>query len=600
MVEQIKRISSFPFHPIVWGIYPIASLYLANIAELPVRAILPSVTFAVAVTILIPLIILASLAFWSTGREKKLLGLAFCEIALFVALYFPVYQILKNTSFQGMVIGRHRYLMPLWTTLCITALIYTFTPSALLSRLKSRDLWERAALTSSVSLILFFSYGHNINLAIGATDRQSTWGLHGTVLIIWGIIFIVSNRLLWKAQNKMALSQAANLLGGVLLSITMIQIGVWMVRSASSPESVALPNQPIQRPTASDDPDIYYIVLDGYGRSDNLFEDFDIDNAEFIGELKSMGFVFPECTQSNYHLTILSMTSSLNMEYLTTISPGPNENSTYLDFEPHLHQSRVLSFFEDLGYETFTFAGINPYTEIPNSTHFITTDSSAEQSVDIAALNFYYLFLQTTALRPLLDYLESPTKQATVLMPILKELVPSDTDLSNRQYFRYQQNLYHLKVLEGIPDLPGKKFVYAHLYMAHEPFVFTPEGEFRASSRQDKAAYADQIRFLNNRIPGILKKIISYSSTPPIIVIQADHGWGWNNRRDQILNAYYLPNGGNELVYPEITPVNTFRLVINKYFGGNYDLLPDVSYYAPSGDFQMKNLSILPNTCIPR
>lgn len=551
-------------------------------------------------SILIPLIVLTSLVFWSAGREKKLLGAAICEIFLFIALYYPAYQILKNASFQGLVIGRHRYLILLWAGLCLTGLIYMLTPNTLWSWSKRTDVWERAALTSSIALILFFSYGHIINLAIGATGGQSTWKLHSAVLIVWGIIFIAGNRLVWKVQNKIALSQTANLIGGVLLTITAIQIGVWMIRSASTPDPATLSDQPIQQPTGSDDPDIYYIVLDGYARSDTLLENFDIDNSEFIGELKSMGFVFPECTQSNYHLTILSMTSSLNMEYLTALPPSLNEKSTYVDFEPYLHESRVLNFFEDLGYETFTFAGINPYTEIPNSTHFITSDDSAEQSVDIAALNFKYLFLQTTALRPLLDYLESPTSQDAVLMPVLKQLIPSDTELLNRRYFRYQQNLYHLKVLEGIPDLPGKKFVYAHLYMAHEPFVFTPEGKFHSSLQQDKAAYADQIRFLNSRIPGIVKKIISHSSKPPVIIIQADHGWEWNNRRDQILNAYYLPDGGNELVYPEITPVNTFRLVINKYFGGNYDLLPDVSYYAPYGDFQTKNLSIIPNTCTPR
>jgi len=27
--------------------------------------------------------------------------------------------------------------------------------------------------------------------------------------------------------------------------------------------------------------------------------------------------------------------------------------------------------------------------------------------------------------------------------------------------------------------------------------------------------------------------------------------------------------------------VNTFRIIFNSYFGGNYDMLPNVSYFSP-------------------
>jgi hypothetical protein len=47
-----------------------------------------------------------------------------------------------------------------------------------------------------------------------------------------------------------------------------------------------------------------------------------------------------------------------------------------------------------------------------------------------------------------------------------------------------------------------------------------------------------------------------------------------------ILNAIYLPNLSNENVYPDMTPVNTFRLVFNEFFGGEYVFLEDVSYYS--------------------
>ena len=45
-----------------------------------------------------------------------------------------------------------------------------------------------------------------------------------------------------------------------------------------------------------------------------------------------------------------------------------------------------------------------------------------------------------------------------------------------------------------------------------------------------------------------------------------------------ILNAYYLPDVGQSVLYPSITPVNTFRVIFNLYFNTNYELLPDKSY----------------------
>jgi hypothetical protein len=47
-----------------------------------------------------------------------------------------------------------------------------------------------------------------------------------------------------------------------------------------------------------------------------------------------------------------------------------------------------------------------------------------------------------------------------------------------------------------------------------------------------------------------------------------------------ILNALYLPNGGGEALYGSITPVNTFRLILQRYFQGDIDLLPDRVLYS--------------------
>jgi hypothetical protein len=101
----------------------------------------------------------------------------------------------------------------------------------------------------------------------------------------------------------------------------------------------------------------------------------------------------------------------------------------------------------------------------------------------------------------------------------------------------------------------------------------------------------DQLVYLNGRVLEAVRKILQLSPTPPVIVIQADHGPASEKLlarptpesvkiRNSILNAYYLPGKGKQALYPGITPVNTFRLIMNSYLGTHWPTLQDKSYYS--------------------
>jgi hypothetical protein len=141
--------------------------------------------------------------------------------------------------------------------------------------------------------------------------------------------------------------------------------------------------------------------------------------------------------------------------------------------------------------------------------------------------------------------------------------------------------------LERLPSLPGPKFVFAHIVSPHLPFVFGPDGEWadtgKAPGQQSDGnsfgtGYRDQVVYLNSRMEQILEHIIDASSPDPIIILQGDHGTSAGGHRMRILNAYYLPEEGEEMLYKSISPVNSFRVVFNRYFGARYSILPDESY----------------------
>jgi len=77
-------------------------------------------------------------------------------------------------------------------------------------------------------------------------------------------------------------------------------------------------------------------------------------------------------------------------------------------------------------------------------------------------------------------------------------------------------------------------------------------------------------------------QILRTSETPPVIILQGDHGpWvGSVPIRMQILNAYYLPGDAALRLYPTISPVNSFRAVLNEIIRLELPLLEDISYYS--------------------
>ena len=47
-----------------------------------------------------------------------------------------------------------------------------------------------------------------------------------------------------------------------------------------------------------------------------------------------------------------------------------------------------------------------------------------------------------------------------------------------------------------------------------------------------------------------------------------------------IFNAYFFPNEKYDLLYDDITPVNSFRIVFDSHFQTNYGILEDNVFFS--------------------
>jgi len=342
-------------------------------------------------------------------------------------------------------------------------------------------------------------------------------------------------------------------------------------------------------------PDIYYIILDGYARADILEELYRYDNGEFLDYLKGRGFCVADKSKSNYCQTALSLASSLNLQYLQGLTNRIHAKSRNTSLLRNLiRNSGIVRFLKEYGYQFVALSSGYSFTEISKADIYMSPSQALSESQN--------LLINTTPLRALLDKLP----------------MRSQYDLHRERL------LYIFDHLPCVKKMDSPVFVFAHILAPHPPFVFGEygeparcDGEFsyndgshytRETGREEyKRNYVRQLVFINKKTKEAIDGILAASSVPPVIVLQSDHGPGsmleWDDpkrtnleERMSILNAYHLPDDGHDFLYDEITPVNTFRIICNHYFGTSYDLLKDASYFS-NHQHPYRFLEVTDQTC---
>lgn len=301
-------------------------------------------------------------------------------------------------------------------------------------------------------------------------------------------------------------------------------------------------------------PDIYYIITDAHTSCKSLKRFWRYDESGFIQHLSEKGFYVATESRSNYGSTTPSMATSLNMDDLLKKLFGQIKSKFIYACTHNLIKENVV--VKLLGSDGYKIINLSPF------------DLGSNKA-------FYPKMFWPDSYSVWMNYLEK-----TIFLPILR-------------YLRVLHTGGDIKVFNGriislLNEIPGQFrvrpiFVYAHLLMPHPPYFFDANGKETQweSTNFDTRKYLQYLIFTDKILTHIIDNIISKSRIPPIIILQGDHGSrilpGKNNdiERFTILNAYFLPHGGNQLLYKSISPINTFRIIFNKYFGANLPLIHD-------------------------
>jgi len=429
----------------------------------------------------------------------------------------------------------------------------------------------KAVLLSVALFILFFSYGHIKNILDGIVLLGLDVGRDRHVLGVFGIILATLFFVLYRSRSDLRpIVFFFFRFGVVLLAISLFSVARFAAFSESWSiyDIMSRDYAPVAGTNSNGaNPDIYYIILDGYAQESTLRSIYEFDNTSFLKSLRERGFFVPTASRANYAQTHLSLASSLNMDYLPTL---PKESTDFSPTFQLIRKNAVSDFLRTRGYR-FVHIG-SGMVEMTNRNPYADIDFRNGRFDE-----FTTIALESSAAYP---------------------FVRSQIEAQERD-----RVLYSFNKLKEIPLLGGPNFIFSHIVVPHPPFVFGPNGEriddpnlrlYENNPWLLKRHYIDQLQFTNKKTLETIDAIIKASKTPSIIILQGDHGTastgsGYKGleepteilakERMKIFAAYRLP-GHEEAIPEEITPINAFRKIFNAYFDANFSELPNKSYFS--------------------
>ena len=307
---------------------------------------------------------------------------------------------------------------------------------------------------------------------------------------------------------------------------------------------------------------VYLVVLDEYGGDSTLLKGFNFDNTHFKSDMIQLGFKDVHHSTANYPLTVHSVSSTLDMDYLPDDILTSGYAYGYKYGLTRIRENKTAAIFSKWGYRINNFSFFDFKQAPADFTNIIWGGGARVVTARCMHARLY------------------------------KHLI----SFSHRYHFGFWENrerdhnfnqihfsLTHSLEEAGKDTIPSFNFI--HILSPHKPFLFDSSGNKLDYSKIEKgisfsepAAYLWSVKKINQLITDWSAKIIKAYQGDVIILIMSDHGPSirkGEKRKLDNLNLVYVPDGKNSGWYEGMSNVNQFRVLFNTFFGQQFPILKD-------------------------
>jgi hypothetical protein len=343
--------------------------------------------------------------------------------------------------------------------------------------------------------------------------------------------------------NKITIS-----IGAVFLALTVFNAGAGIlnwIKLARIGEPPTADNQSPEQDAIAIEakgkrPNFYFFIFDEYARQDILKKYAHYDNTPFLSMLESKKFNVSYSSFSTSIATRVSIGNSLSFSHEFRLEP---ETMHGIKFPP------LLNIFKKAGYLTYVLSPVYRFDGSLVDVMMRSTELLSVLSVEKTVMEkSFFAYLHTAGNEAIRSDRLSLLKQAA-------------------------------KIIEK--SSPAPKFLFFHLLLPHEPFVFDENGGSvsyeNMNNWMNPEYYAGQLRFVSEKMEE-LADIILRSDPDAVVLMQSDHGArAFNGMTDKerlaSFNSLYL--SGQDEDIEGLSTINTLRLALNHALGLKLKMLED-------------------------
>ena len=439
----------------------------------------------------------------------------------------------------------------------------------------TRKAFFRIAAPVAVYVVLFLSYGAIKQLWPSNSKPEF-------IFLGWSGLVLLACALAWLASRH---PKARGGIFAALLVLVALPTAELLKYLHSGATAVPIDRVEFLRSIAfRQKPNVYFMILDAYGRADTLKLALGFDNEKFLGELERLGFFIPRHSVSNYPETNASVGSMLNLDYPEAAKELGTGASLFR--RELLGANPVVEKFKAEGYR---------YVLVPGG---IWTKISCGGEEDLCLEKTRPLEMERAlmSLTPIqiLQLLPGGSPFSRWLAPTPGDyLEPDDVFfLFGGQLRSLQRPFFMMLHFAGIHD---------GIYNAD-----CSKGTLRGPVLYDSTSvsrYTASVNCTNRQVLDLVARIVA-QDPDAIILLTGDHGpyvkppgipvqpeqevrpftWGANTPEDYrnlfgTMTALKVPASCNSLVSDHHYAVNNFRIVFSCLGNTEIKLLADRAYY---------------------